>query len=129
MHSFRAQAPNARFLLHQAIEDFTQAIRIMPTNPDFYHNRGFCYRKQGNFESAIADYSDALRHNPEHYKVHHICCLVVDGLSGSESKNCFRTGETTQALYNRAFSFDKLGRHEDALRDYSRALEVRNSRG
>ena len=34
--------------------DFTRAITLLPSNADFYHNRGFCYRKQGCFDAAIA---------------------------------------------------------------------------
>ena len=29
-----------------------------------------------------------------------------------------------KAVYNRAFSYDKLGRHDEALEDYTRALEM-----
>ncbi len=29
-----------------AVSDFTSAIRLEPSNADFYHNRGFAHRKQ-----------------------------------------------------------------------------------
>jgi tetratricopeptide (TPR) repeat protein len=64
------------------VHDFSRAIELLPTNADFYHNRGFCHRKQGNYGAAVADYSAALRCEPGHFK----------------------------AVYNRAFSLDKLGR-------------------
>jgi tetratricopeptide (TPR) repeat protein len=34
------------------------------------------------------------------------------------------TSNPKQAVYNRAFSFDKLGRHERALADYTHALQM-----
>ena len=67
----------------QAIADFSRAIDLLPHNADFFHNRGFCYRKQGNFKAAIADYTRALATNPRHFK----------------------------AVYNRAFSYDKVRRY------------------
>lgn len=33
-------------IMSQAITDFTSAIGLLSTNADFYHNRGFCYRKK-----------------------------------------------------------------------------------
>ena len=33
-------------LFEEAIKDFSCAIEIIPQNSDFYHNRGFCHRKQ-----------------------------------------------------------------------------------
>lgn len=51
-----------------AISDFSRAIELLPHNADFYHNRGFCYRKQGNFAAAISDYTRALLQDPNHFK-------------------------------------------------------------
>lgn len=48
-------------------------------NADFYHNRGFSYRKRGEFDKAVADYTLAIKLNPSHCR----------------------------AYYNRAFSYDR----------------------
>jgi tetratricopeptide (TPR) repeat protein len=51
---------------------------------------------QGNFEKAAECYTKALFFDPQHF----------------------------QSLFNRGFSFDKLGRHEEAIADYSAAIEL-----
>lgn len=65
----------------QAITCFTNAIDIEPNKADFYHNRGFAFRKKKEFDSAIKDYENAIKIDPAHFK----------------------------AYYNRAFCWDKLG--------------------
>ena len=89
-----------------ALDDFTQAIQraeasARETYPlaDFYHNRAFCRRKLADFSGAIDDYS-------------------------SLSRGTRVTSNPLQALYNRAFCLDALGRRQDALRDYEAALVV-----
>ena len=68
----------------------------LPLSSDEYHQKGYEFRCQGKFESAIAEYSKAIQKDPRHFK----------------------------ALFNRAFAMDKLGEYKEAIRDYSRALDV-----
>ncbi|GBG77225.1 hypothetical protein CBR_g23552 [Chara braunii] len=75
----------------EAVADFTRAIELDPKNADFYHNRGFSYRKLGKFEEAISDYTMAIKLNPQHCR----------------------------AYYNRAFSYDRMKNYEAAIADYT----------
>ena len=61
-----------------------------PGKADFYHNRGFAFRKKRDFYNAIKDYTTAIQIDSNHFK----------------------------AFYNRAFCWDKLGKLEEAERDY-----------
>ena len=45
------------------------AITLEPTKADFYHNRGFAFRKKLEYEKAIQDYGKAITLNPNHFKV------------------------------------------------------------
>lgn len=67
-----------------------------PTKADFYHNRGFAYRKKKNFNQAIQDYTAAIQIDPNHFK----------------------------AYYNRAFCQDKVGNISQAEADYIEALKI-----
>ena len=42
---------------HQAIRDFTEAIRLEPENPKGHYWRGQCYMMVDDFDKAIADLS------------------------------------------------------------------------
>jgi tetratricopeptide (TPR) repeat protein len=59
---------------------------LQPNTADYYHARGFAHRKSGNFKAAIEDYSKAVELDPRHFK----------------------------ALFNRGFSYDKVGRGSSA---------------
>jgi tetratricopeptide (TPR) repeat protein len=45
---------------NEAIKCFTKAIKLEDGKADFYHNRGFAYRKNKEFDKAIEDYTKAL---------------------------------------------------------------------
>jgi len=66
-------------LFNEAIDSFSKAISLQDNKADFYHNRGFAYRKIKDYEKAVEDYSKAINLDNNHFK----------------------------AYYNRAFCFDK----------------------
>jgi tetratricopeptide (TPR) repeat protein len=49
------------------VKNFSEAIRIDPAKADFYSNRGFTYRKIGEFEEAVTDYTSAIEINPRKF--------------------------------------------------------------
>lgn len=51
-------------VLGQAIEDFTQAIRLDPSNAAAYRERGRANVAVGNLDLAMADFSRAIRIDP-----------------------------------------------------------------
>lgn len=81
----------------EALYDFDRAISLEATNPIIYSNRGLVNRKLENFEVAIQDYTNELKHS---------------SLSN------------LKALNNRAYCFAKLGQYEDAINDYSQVLKI-----
>ena len=50
----------------QAIEDFTEAIRLNPNSPSSYNNRAwvYAYHLKTNFDQAISDATQAIRLSP-----------------------------------------------------------------
>lgn len=55
----------------EAIDCFTVAIDMENDKPDFYHNRGFAYRKKRDYEMAIDDYTKAIELDPKHFKAYY----------------------------------------------------------
>ncbi len=47
-----------------AIQDFSEALKIHPNEPSIYNFRGYAYARQGDPDKAIADFTDAIRLNP-----------------------------------------------------------------
>ncbi len=63
---------------------------------DSHHSRGYLYRKDGDFENAIIEYTKAIELNPMNFK----------------------------AWFNRGFAYDKLGQCNRAVSDYGYALAI-----
>jgi len=51
--------------ISKAIEDFTSAIEIDPTNDDAYYQLGECYQELKRYEEAIADFDEVIEFEPE----------------------------------------------------------------
>ena len=64
----------------KAVDDFTSAIGLDPTNADFYHNRGFSCRKQGKYNLALEDYMEAIKRNPKHSRAYYNRAFVLERL-------------------------------------------------
>jgi tetratricopeptide (TPR) repeat protein len=51
---------------NQALEDYSEAIRLNPDYLQAYYNRGFVRGNLGDFASAIEDYTQILQRQPDH---------------------------------------------------------------
>jgi len=82
--------------LEKAVRDFTEAVRIDPSYPGGYSERGQALFELGETDRAIADYSAALKHDPNY----------GPALRGRAMANLYR------------------GATDGALSDLSRAIQV-----
>ena len=48
----------------QLIDEYTEAIRINPADPGAYNTRGMSYAEKGDYDRAIADFTEAIRLDP-----------------------------------------------------------------
>jgi tetratricopeptide (TPR) repeat protein len=79
-----------------AIADFSEAIRLKPTDTVAYGNRAGAYLKKGNYDQAITDFSQAIRLDPR------------DWVSYS----------------NRGYAHELQGKPDLAIEDYKAALAI-----
>lgn len=54
----------------EAIEDYTKAIELNPTNQGAYNNRGYVYYQDGRYVEAIRDFRKAIDINPRSRRPH-----------------------------------------------------------
>ncbi|MDR3635630.1 MAG: tetratricopeptide repeat protein [Isosphaeraceae bacterium] len=47
-----------------AVADFTDVIRLKPSSPIGYTERGLAWERKGDFDRALADFNESLRHDP-----------------------------------------------------------------
>jgi len=51
--------------LDRAVADYTEAIKLDASDPDFFNNRGVALRDKGELDRAIADFTEAIRMRPK----------------------------------------------------------------
>lgn len=81
--------------LAEAIDDYTQGLKLNPEHRGLYHRRGLAYDQEGKSDLAIADFSHAIRLDPK----------------------------DVEALIYRGLSYAALGDHHRAILDYDAALD------
>jgi len=80
----------------QAIEDFDEALRLIPQRAVFYLNRGVAYNALGQTEYALQDLDEAIRIDPR----------------------------DAMAYYNRAASYVALSQFPRGLQDIDKAIQL-----
>ena len=81
--------------LDNSLEDFNRAISLDGQNSIIYSNRGLVNRKIEKFDMAVEDYTSELKYGPSN---------------------------NIKAFNNRAYCFAKLGKYQEAIKDYSRVI-------
>jgi len=79
-----------------AMDDFNNALRIMPGQADAHINRGVAHITLQQFDQALADIQKGIELGPS---------------------------EPALAYYNRAIAYERMGRIPEAYYDYQRALK------
>ncbi len=85
-----------------AVASFTQAIKLNPKAEEPYYHRANAYFALGNYQSAVADYTEVIRQNTGKL-----------GFSGT-------------AYWNRARAYEKLGEKRKAISDLNQAINGSN---
>jgi serine/threonine protein kinase len=80
----------------KAIETYTLAIELNPSDYAIYNNRGAAYHASGEPQKAIDDYNKSVELNPYHFS----------------------------AYNNRGAAYEDIGNIEQAVADYRKALEI-----
>jgi len=66
----RCQAYDQLAQYDLAIPDCNQGIRLDPSDPNGFLNRGIAYKNKNEYDLAIADYDQALKLNPRYAKAY-----------------------------------------------------------
>ncbi len=124
----RGRAALKRGQNQQAVEQFSEAIRLDPQNYRYYNDRGVAYKRIGNLDQALGDYTKALEIRPgwPHALNNRGVGLMEKGHYRQailDFTEALKRGDLKSKLYtNRGIALARLGKHREALEDFRRAV-------
>ncbi|HET9468696.1 MAG TPA: tetratricopeptide repeat protein [Vicinamibacterales bacterium] len=135
----RGAVHGAKQEFDKAIEDFTSVLQLEPRSAHAYADRAGMHRLNGQQDEAIRDYTEAIRIDPAFADALLNRAITLAGtgrcadaiadftrvieLSRTGTGNGTATG-TLIALIDRGVCYEKSGRDDLAVKDYSAHLEI-----
>jgi tetratricopeptide (TPR) repeat protein len=114
----------------RALADYSEAIRLDPSNADAYFNRGNAAHDRGEFDRAIADFTDAVRLRPNWAAAFYSRGRPLVG-KGDYDRAIDDFGEAIRlepafphAFEVRADAWQRKGQHDRAISDYNEAIRI-----
>ncbi|EFJ48329.1 hypothetical protein VOLCADRAFT_91119 [Volvox carteri f. nagariensis] len=107
--------PPSALLFRNRAQDLTRAISLDPGDLLSYSRRAHCFRRMGEYESAIRDYTRAITLSPNNPKLHTIrayCYAMIEWYNEAvmdyDIVISLEPGNA-HASYNRSIALEKLG--------------------
>ncbi|NND93324.1 MAG: tetratricopeptide repeat protein [Flavobacteriales bacterium] len=114
-----------------ALQYYESALSIDSANREVLYNRAHLYQEQLKTEEALWAYGELLRHYPSSAIAHYNSGYIYLGLKSEPTKavdsftEAIRLNpEYYQSYYNRGVALEELGRIDQAIEDYQRALDI-----
>jgi tetratricopeptide (TPR) repeat protein len=119
----------------EAIEAYTNAIKLFDLNEYAYYNRGNAYRKLKDYKNAIADFSKAIELNPQNTFAYLYRGMAFQANDRTDKAIADYTAlikiDDQQALayVRRAEAYGSLKQKEKAREDFNLATELYKKQG
>ncbi len=113
-----------------AVEDFTRAVDVDPTNALAYYYRGIAFEDLDDPYSAIEDYTKAIEINPSYAEAYNNrgCLMVKEGDYEEAIKDFTKAikikPDYATAYFNRGNAWIGLAEYSNAIKDFKRAIEL-----
>lgn len=116
--------------LNGALADYSEAIRLDPTEVDYWLNRGIVKEQSNDVKGAIADYDKVLELKPDYEKGwlnHGNASVKLNRFSDAVEDYTVAITyypEYGLAFYNRALTYHRMGKRDLACRDLASATRL-----
>jgi len=116
-------------LYAEAIAQFTQAIRLDPTDPFSYWWRGTSYYDLGQYQQAIQDFDQAIQLDPTFASSYSMRALSYYDLGLYQQaiqgyEQAIRLDPTSLRYRGRGISYYHLGQYQRAIQDLDQAIQL-----
>jgi tetratricopeptide (TPR) repeat protein len=114
-----------------AIDAYTSAIRLDPSDYRAFNGRGFAYDNKGDYDHAIADFTEAIRLKPDYATAFVNRGFVYDRKRDYERAIADLTEairldpKFAKAFSNRGWAYSHKGEYDRAITDYTEAIRLK----
>lgn len=111
----------------QAAEIYSRMLSLKPEFAQVYNDRGSCFRRMGQYEKAVADYTEAIRLAPSavFYNNRAGARVKMDDMEAAISDYTIAYAMDStyyQTLNNRGIAFLNTGNYRQAVEDFSACI-------
>ena len=98
-----------------------------------YNNRGLAYQEKGEVDRAVADFTTAIKFNPNDARVYNNRGVAYEQKGDKEQaiadygKGIALNPKYVEAYTNRGVAYEQKGDKEQAIADFRKALEINPS--
>ena len=130
---FRAFTNQKSGKLRAAVDDFSMALTLATDEDEtatIYYNRGRVYTDLRGYDSALSDYNEAIRINPEFSRAYFSRGLLhherkrVDEAIADYSRTISLDNRHARAFFNRGLLYRKSGSDFRAMKDFEAATDI-----
>ena len=114
-----------------ALQYYSNALSIQPRSTEALYNRGLFLQEHGELEKAVDDYNTLLRidtrYADAYYNLGYIDLVYRKDYETAikHFSNAIRMNDQyAEAFYNRGLCYEFLGKKEEAMEDYRKALRI-----
>ena len=128
---FKGLTYQNRRYYEQAVEHYTEALRLNPQLAEAYTNRGNIHNSEGKHDLAIIDYTKAIALNSNHADTYHNRGLAYGENGDFElaivdfTKAIQLKPDDADAYYNRGLAYGEKGDSDRAIEDCTKAIELK----
>jgi protein O-mannosyl-transferase len=117
--------------IREAMNRYSEALRLDSNYIDAHNNLGIVLRRQGRLEEAMDHFSAVLRNDPDYREAHNNLANTLSSLGRLDEAIAHYTEairidpQDAIAHYNLANTFGKQGKYMEARTNYETALRIR----
>lgn len=129
-HFAKAEAAFSETAYGEAIEEYSEAIKLFPKYAQAHYGRGRSYAKRNEWADALKDFDDAIRLNPndmDFYLERAMTHFMIgdDNLALADYNTAIRIAPKSAKAYNeRSMFYMALGQKEKGLADEAKVKEL-----
>ena len=112
-----------------AVDSYDQALKIDPSQKDYWYRHGEALTQLTRYEEAVASYDQALKIKPDFHQA-----LIARGIAFgwlgryeeaiASHDQALKINPKAQDWYSRGFALNQLGRYEEAIASHDQALKI-----